>query len=59
MTQDEADRELGKIVRGLIAKAVPLDFSKTARRYVTVDLDGFGEVLVAIDVCGTVTATKH
>jgi hypothetical protein len=59
MTQEQIDTALGKIVRETIAKALPLDFSRALKRYITVDLVGFGEVLVAIEVCGTQLETQH
>lgn len=59
MTQEEADLSLGKIIRETIAKALPLDFSKAVERYVTVDLDSLGVVLVKFEVLGTQRATKH
>lgn len=59
MTRDEADLELGKIVREAISKAMPLDYSRAVERYVTVDLDGLGIVLVKFEVLGTQQASKH
>jgi hypothetical protein len=59
MRQEEADQALGRIVREAIAKALPLDYKNALKQYVTVDLAGFGEVLVKIEVSGRKTETQH
>lgn len=59
MTQEEADKSLGKIVREAMTKAMPLDYSTAIQMYVTVDLEGFGVVLVKIEVLGSQRPTKH
>ncbi|QEH36524.1 hypothetical protein OJF2_51080 [Aquisphaera giovannonii] len=59
MTQDQADQSLGKIIRGAIAKAMPLDYSSAVQLYLTVDLEGFGVVLIKVEVLGTQHAARH
>src|SRR5262249_35606993 len=60
MTQEEADLlALGRLVRDGIKKALPLDYSKAVEKYITVDLEGFGVVLVKIEVLGTQKETQH
>ncbi len=59
ITQEQADAALGKIIREAIAKALPLQFSQAYRRYITIDLVGFGDVLIMVEICGTQTETKQ
>jgi hypothetical protein len=59
MTQDENDRLLGKMVREVIAKAMPLHYARAIEKYIEVDLAGFGLVMVKFEVRGTEKEVKH